>query len=218
MPVLAAVRHAAIRVRSFFPADLEKAVGDAPAQYGSASPNGPESALQATNASSASPSYIGSKSPGRSSAGGPRSSVLPRTLNHERHDGNRSSKSRPTGERTSVNDQRSIDHLKPIKEHLELLISPLQLQPVTGHRSVDFTLEEVKAHLDAVERVAASMIEAAQHLSEVFDLDPESSSGAESRTVKILPPPVRRAVADSWGSTWLADFGAGFEWRASSRW
>jgi hypothetical protein len=59
--------------------------------------------------------------------------------------------------------------LEAIEHSLNLLISLCQVRPALVQRSSRFSPGKIKAHLDAVERVAASMTEATEHLTDVFE-------------------------------------------------
>ncbi len=192
----------AIRGSPFLPPELERAVDDSPAQIGFrrwADP--PRPSRRRTRRVLAPDTWDQNRRADRP-PGGSRSSVRPRTLN-ARAPGWQALVEKPAQRGTNQSQgQRPIDHLEPIKQHLELLIRSLQLPQAPGHRSTDFALEEVKTHLDAVERVAATVIEAAQHLAEACQMRSGFSTRRRESNMKAPPPPVLRAVADSWCCTW----------------
>jgi hypothetical protein len=64
---------------------------------------------------------------------------------------------------------RAVDDPEPVEQALDLVVGLLELFPAVGDRTLAFAPEEVEAHLDPVERIGASMAEAAQDVTEAFD-------------------------------------------------
>ena len=92
----------------------------------------PASPLQATNASRASPRYMGSKSVGPSSPGGTTSNARPLAWNQDRP-GREAFADKLAKRRTYQRQrQRPVNHLEPIEKPLELLICPLKFEPALG--------------------------------------------------------------------------------------
>jgi len=64
----------------------------------------------------------------------------------------------------------AIDRLKAIEQLFDLQIHLFQLLPAPRERTWHLAPEEVQTHLDSIQRVAATVAEAAQHASKAFDL------------------------------------------------